>query len=97
MRAFLVVTGSSPILVLTTFADVRDPRLVAKLRHKGIAKFIAYDVPLNPVRAAYGDVFEVVAADLSGHEDLRVLDFNGHHIFASFKLSELGESVRIGD
>jgi len=97
VRAFLVVTGSGPILVLTTFADVRDKRFVAKLRHKGIAKFIAYDVPLHRVHAAYGDVFEVIAADLSGHEDLRVLDFNGHHIFASFKLSELGESIRIGE
>jgi hypothetical protein len=97
MRAFLVVTGSGPILVLTTFRTVSDPGFVAKLGHKGIAKFIAYDVPLARVRAAYGDVFEVVAADLGGREDVRVLDFNGHHIFSTFSLSELGESVKIGD
>jgi len=39
----------------------------------------------------------VIAADLAGQEDLRVLDFNGHHIFASFHLSELGEPIRHGD
>jgi hypothetical protein len=28
---------------------------------------------------------------------VRVLDFNGHHIFANFHLSELGEPLRVGD
>jgi hypothetical protein len=46
---------------------------------------------------AYGATFAVVSADLAGVEDVRVLDFNGHHIFASFRLSELGEAIRHGD
>ncbi len=97
MRAYLVFTGSGPILVLTTFPGVTDPRLVDKLRHKGISKFIAYEVPVERTRALYGEPFKVVAADLEDAEDVRVLDFNGHHIFANFRLSELGEAIRQGD
>jgi hypothetical protein len=97
MRAYLIFTGSGPILILTTHASVSDERLVAKLKHKGIAKFIGYEVPIDRVRKCYGVPFEVIAADLAGHEDVRVLDFNGHHIFASFRLSELGDPVRQGD
>lgn len=97
MRAYLVFTGSGPILVLTTFASVTAPGLVAKLRHKGIPKFIAYEVPLERTRTLYGIPFEVVAKDLAVVEDVRVLDFNGHHIFANYRLSELGEAIRYGD
>ena len=97
MRAYLIFTGSGPILILTTYTSVTDEHLVAKLRHKGIAKFIAYEAPLERTRKLYGVPFEVIAADLAGQEDLRVLDFNGHHIFANFKLSELGEPIRHGD
>jgi hypothetical protein len=97
MRAFVIFTGSGPILVLTTFPGVTDDRLVEKLRHKGIPKFIAYEVPLERARSLYGEPFRVVAADLEDLEDVRVLDFNGHHIFANFRLSELGEPTRLGD
>jgi hypothetical protein len=97
MHAHLIFTGSGPILILTTYPSVTDERLVAKLRHKGIAKFIAYEVPLERTRKLYGVPFEAIAADLVGQEDLRVLDFNGHHIFANFRLSELGEALRHGD
>jgi hypothetical protein len=97
MHAYLIFTGSGPILILTTYPSVTDERLVAKLRHKGIAKFIAYEVPLERTRKLYGVPFDAIAADLAGQEDLRVLDFNGHHIFANFRLSELGEALRHGD
>ena len=97
MRSFLIFTGSGPILILTTFPEVSDLRLVSKLRHKGIQKFIAYEVPLDRVRSLCGVPFEVIAADLAASEDVRVLDFNGHHIFANFRLSELGDPVRHGD
>lgn len=93
MQAYLVVTGSGPILILTTFPSITDPRLVEKLKAKGIRKFLAYPVPLERTRQLYGAPFEVVAADLTGREDVRVLDFNGHHIFANFHLRELGEPV----
>jgi hypothetical protein len=97
MRAYLIFTGSGPILILTTYPSVADPRLAEKLTHKGIAKFIAYEVPLERTRTLYGVPFEVIASDLAGAEDVRVLDFNGHHIFSNFHLSELGEPIRHGD
>jgi len=97
MRTFLVFSGTGPILVLTTYPDIVDPRLTAKLDHKGIRKFIAYEVPIDRVRRLYGVPFEVVAADLEETEDMRVLDFNGHHIFSNFSLSELGEPRMYGD
>ncbi len=97
MRSYLIFTGSGPILILTTYPSVDDERLVAKLRHKGIAKFIAYEVPVERTRKLYGGTFEAIASDLAVQQDLRVLDFNGHHIFASFRLSELGDPIRFGD
>ncbi len=97
MRAYLVFTGTGPILVLTTYPDIGDERLVEKLRQKGIAKFIAYEVPLEHVKRLYGVPFDVIASDLEQTEDMRVLDFNGHHIFSNFSLQELGEPLKCGD
>ena len=65
--------------------------------HKGIVKFIAYEVSIDHVRRIYGVPFEVIAADLEKTEDVRVLDFNGHHIFSRFSLSELGDPIKCGD
>ena len=97
MRAYLVFTGTGPILVLTTYPDIGDDRLVEKLRQKGIAKFIAYEVALERVKRLYGVPFGVIASDLEQTEDMRVLDFNGHHIFSNFSLQELGEPLKYGD
>ena len=97
MRAYVLFSGTGPILVLTTYPSLTDPRLVDKLAHKGISKFIAFELPLDRVRAVYGVPYDVVAADLERAEDLRVLDFNGHHIFSSFSFSELGEPIKFGE
>ena len=97
MRAYIVFSGTGPILILTTYPELTDQRLVAKLTHKGIVKFIAYEVPLDRVRTIYGVPYEVIADDLEHTEDLRVLDFNGHHIFSRFLFNELGEPIMWGD
>ena len=97
MRAFLIFTGTGPILVLSTYPELVDPRLVAKLQYKGISKFIAYEVDLEAVRTRYGQAFTSIARDLDEAEDLRVLDFNGHQIMSHFALSELGEPIKVGD
>ena len=96
-RAYLIFTGSGPILVLSTFGEVTDKRLLAKLRYKGIDKFIAYEVEPPAVAARYPEAFDNVSADLRGVEDIRVLDFNGHQIMANFSLTELGEPIKYGD
>src|SRR5215217_1237749 len=86
MRAYLIFTGSGPILVLTTYPELTDERLVSKLRYKGIDKFIAYEVQLDAVKERYASSFDAVAHDLEVEQDLRVLDFNGHQIMANFSL-----------
>lgn len=97
MRAYIVFSGTGPILILTTYPALTDQRLVDKLGHKGILKFIAYEIPLEVVRKIYGVPFDVIASDLEHAEDVRVLDFNGHHIFSSFSFSDLGDPLKIGD
>jgi hypothetical protein len=93
-RTFLIFTGTGPILVLSTFPELTDERLVSKLRYKGIIKFIAYEVDTEAVRQRYAAAYENIAEDLQDVEDLRVLDFNGHQIMANFSLEELGEPVK---
>ena len=97
MHAYILFSGICPILILTTYSELADERLIEKLLHKGIAKFIAYEVPLERVQSIYGVPFEVIAADLERAEDLRVIDFNGHHIFSRFSFSELGDPIMCGE
>jgi hypothetical protein len=97
IRAYLIFTGSGPILILSTYASLDDERLVNKLRYKGIDKFIAYEVQLGAVRERYESSFETIAKDLEGSsDDIRVLDFNGHQIMANFSLQALGEPIKYG-
>jgi hypothetical protein len=95
-RAYLIFTGTGPILVLSTYPELTDERLVGKLRYKGIDKFIAYEVALETVGARYPHSYEGVMADLQHEEDIRVLDFNGHQIMGNFSLDELGEPIKYG-
>ena len=92
--AYLIFTGTGPILALSTYERITDEGLVAKLRYKGIDKFIAYEVDLEAVKDRYGEAFESIVADIGDSEDLRVLDFNGHQIMAKFGLEELGEPIK---
>ena len=97
MKAYIVFSGTGPILILTTYPELVDERLVKKLWYKEIVNFITYDLSVQNALPIYGVPFEVIAADLEKTEDLRVLDFNGHHIFSRFSLSELGDPVKYGD
>ena len=95
-RAYLIFTGSGPILALSSYPKLTDERLVEKLRYKGIDKFIAYQVDLDAVKKRYPGAFESVLVDLQGTQDIRVLDFNGHQIMANFSLDELGDPIKFG-
>ena len=78
MKAIMLMTGSGPLTVLTSYPSPTDPRLLAKLRAKGIEKFIAYEVPLELAQERYGGHFTIVKQDLKETDDLRVLDYDGH-------------------
>ena len=93
MKAGIFFTGTGPILLLTTYGELNDARLLEKLEQKGIKKFIAYEVPEKLVREKYGQHFNVILGDLKQTDDLRVLDYDGHHVFYNFALSDLGAPV----
>lgn len=93
MKAGILFTGSGPILLLTSHSSLDDNDLVQKLSAKGIKKFIAYEVSMDLVRDKYGNHFNVVMGDLHQTDDLRVLDYNGHHILNNFRLKNLGTPI----
>ena len=93
MKAGILFTGTGPILILTTYAALDDPKLVEKLTQKGIKKYIAYEVPEELVKQRYGQQFNVILGDLKQSDDLRVLDYDGHHVFYNFSLDEIGKPV----
>lgn len=93
MKAGIFFTGTGPILILTTYDSLDDPKLVEKLSAKGIKKYIAYEVSEEKVKEKYGMQYNVIMGDLHQTDDLRVLDYDGHHVFYNFSLKELGEPV----
>ncbi len=90
MKAGIIITGSGPILVLTSYDSFTEPKLVEKLKVKGIKKVIGYEVPLELCQKRYGEHYPVVLNDLRQTDDLRVLDYDGHHILLTFAFKELG-------
>ncbi len=89
MKALMIISGSGPILVLSSHAST-DSVLLGKLHHKGLDKFIAYELPWDEVKERYGGHFQAVLNDLHETDDLRVLDVNGQRVFSLFRLDQLG-------
>jgi hypothetical protein len=84
MKVALLITGSGPLVIVTSHASFIDPALIEKLRATGIEKFIAYEVPLAMAQQRYGGHFQVAMQDLHESDDLRVLDSTVSEHFASF-------------
>ena len=93
MKSGIFFTGTGPILILTSYNSFENPNLIKKLKSKGIRKFIAYEIPLDSLKEKYGNHYNVVLGDLHQEDDLRVLDYNGHHIFELFDLKSLKNPV----
>ena len=93
MKAGIYFTGSGPLLILASYDSLTDKSLIKKLEVKGIKKFIAYEVPLNMAKEKYGAHYKVVSGDLQEQNDLRVLDWDGHHVFSSFSVKDLGKPI----
>ena len=93
MNAGIFFTGTGPILILTSYDSLSDPKLVEKLALKGIKKYIAYEVKEDLVKQRYGKHFNVILSDSKQADDLRVLDYDGHHVFYNFSLDEIGQPV----
>jgi len=93
MKAGIFFTGTGPILLLTTYESLNDSKLIEKLAVKGVKKFIAYEISKEKVKEKYGLQFKTIMSDLRQTDDLRVLDYDGHHIFNSISFEELGEPI----
>ena len=92
MKGLLVFGGSAPLLIVSSYPTIDDPHLIAKLHAKGLDKFIAYEIPIEHCHDLYGYTYRDIVEDLKTHDDMRVLDFDGHRIFLNFSLRELGPS-----
>jgi hypothetical protein len=93
MKAGIFFTGTGPILLLTSYDSLTSAKFVEKLASKGIKKFIAYEVPVELVKEKYAHHYNVIMGDLHQEDDLRVLDYDGHHVFGLFSWKELGTPV----
>ena len=93
MKAIMLITGSGPLVILTSHDSVTTPVLLDKLRAKGIERFFAHEIPLNLAKERYGGHFQTVLNDLHESDDLRVLDYNGERAFGLFRLDELGPVI----
>lgn len=93
MKAGIFFTGSGPVVLITSFDSFTNPILVKRLSSKGIKKFIAYEIPIELAIEKYGHHYDVIMDDLKQEDDLRVLDYDGHHIFGKFSLKELGNPI----
>jgi hypothetical protein len=94
MKAAIVFTGSGPLVILTSYESFTDPKLVAKLNAKGVRKYMGFELPLELCQKRYGEHYPVVINDLRQTDDLRVLDYDGHHVFLTFSFSEYGNEFR---
>jgi len=91
MKAGIIFTGSGPILVLTSYDSFTNPKFVEKMKTKGVKRFMGYEVPLELCQKRYGEHYPVVLGDLRQTDDLRVLDYDGHHILLTFSFKEYGQ------
>lgn len=93
MKAVMLITGSGPMVILTSFDSVTHPELLKKLQAKGVERFFAHEIPLDLAKQRYGGHYQVVMHDLHESDDLRVLDYNGERAFSLFRLQELGPAI----
>ncbi len=93
MHGAIVFSGSGPLVILTSHRGLDDPDLISRLASKGITKFMGFPVDVEILRARYGNHFAVVQESLSESDDLRVLDFDGHHAFKLISFENFGSPV----
>ena len=94
MKAILLFSGSSPILLLSSYPSLDDERFSKKLKEKGVNKYIAFEVPLEEARKKYGIRFALISRDLEDKEDMQILDYNGFTAFNNFHFDLLGEPIK---
>ena len=79
--AYLLLTSSGPILIVTLLDSADHPRLRRELARRGVGSTIAWKVPKAEVRQAYGGDVEEMVDNLDTERPLRVVDFDGRRVF----------------
>ncbi|MBF0381612.1 MAG: hypothetical protein HQL69_11375 [Magnetococcales bacterium] len=96
VRAYVVFTGTGPILLVTKLdTGMQGEDATQHLANKGIKKFIAYEVSQEKAEEHYGMRFTAAVNRLASDKDLRVVDVDGHTVFARFSFAEMGEPVYV--
>ena len=90
MKVFYLITGSGSLLAITSYPDINSPDLQEKLSHKGMTKFLAYEISVEQAKGWYGHHFDVIARDLHQKDDLRILDYNGNRVFERLDFEKIG-------
>jgi len=93
MKGILVFGASGPLMILSSYPGIDHPDLLMKLQAKGIDKFMAWEVSLDRCRDLYGYSYRNDMEDLATHNDIHVLDTDGHRIFLNFSLRDLGPGI----
>jgi hypothetical protein len=90
MKGYIVWSGSGPTLVVTNAASPDDPDFVGKLLEKNIERFIATPVPVDLIKARYGEHFRIMLEDRLQTDILRVIDEDGDQVVRNFSVHEMG-------
>jgi hypothetical protein len=93
MKAAIIFSGTGPILLLTSYDSITNPQLVKKLSLKGIKKFVAFEIAEDELKEKYGTHYTSVMDDLKQNDDLRVLDYDGHHILNKFSVKKMTKPI----
>src|SRR2546423_15675747 len=88
MKSLLLLTASGPLLILTSHESLRDQKLLEVLKHKGIGKFVAFEVPLSLAKERYGGHFSAVGNNPPEARGFGGLDFNGPRSFQPFPFAD---------
>ncbi|MEW6381986.1 MAG: hypothetical protein AB1611_20615 [bacterium] len=97
MKAAIIFTGTGPILIITTYNNLLDENITARLHAKGMKKYILSEVSVEKCRELYGNHFNLVVENMNPDGDMRVLDFDGSRIFVNFSFKDMGEFIRVGE
>jgi hypothetical protein len=76
---FFTILISDKLVITLVDKSIDDPNLVEKIAIKGIKNYIAFEIQEDLVKEKYGKHFNVILGDLKQEDDLRVLDYDGHH------------------
>ena len=93
MKAYLLLTDTGPIVILTSYNSIEEPELISKLDSKGIKKFVAHELPLELVKERYETHFDIVLNNPEETDELRILEYDGERAFKMFGFEEIGPPV----